>query len=265
VKVVAVQGSPHRGNTHERVERFGQALTRLGDVEFEHVALKDVKLIPCRGCFACFTKGEDACPLEDDVLEIQRKLDEADGVVFATPVYSMHVSYLLKTFVDRFAFTFHRPRFFGKYAVGLAVTGGIGLTETLQYIRMFSGAWGFEYVGDLRYADPPKGTGLPRLNREKDRTEEVARELHRRMRTKPMRRLTLNDHLMFHVMRTVYGRMEPFSPEDFTYWRGQGWLDPDARYFTEHARTGFFPTLYARFVAWMMGRSMDRSLDSPDE
>jgi len=45
VKVVAIQGSPHRGNTHDRVERFARALTDLGDVEFEHVALKDIDLV----------------------------------------------------------------------------------------------------------------------------------------------------------------------------------------------------------------------------
>jgi multimeric flavodoxin WrbA len=260
MKVIAVQGSPHRGNTHDRVEELGRALTDLGDVDFEHLALKDVDLAPCRGCFMCFTRGEDSCPLDDDRASIQRKLDQADGVVFATPVYSMHVSYLLKLFVDRFAFTFHRPRYFGKYAVGLAVTGGIGLAEALEYIRMFAGAWGFEYVGDLKYVDPPRNTTMPRFVREKDRGREVARELHHRLRTKPVRRLTRDDHLMFHAMRAVYGRMEAYSPTDYAYWRDHGWLAPEARYFTEHARVGFFKSLYPRFVAWVMGRAMDREI-----
>ena len=267
MRVVAIQGSPHEGNTHERVMDFGRALQELGDVEFEYIPLKDVHLDPCRGCFICFTRGEDACPLRDDRAAIQRKLEAADGVVFATPVYSMHISYLLKLFVDRNAFTFHRPRYFGKYAVGLAVTGGVGLKEALGYIRMFSGAWGFEYVGDLRFVEPPRGTGMPRLMGEKDRTQEVAREFHRRMKTKPARRLTLNDHLMFYAMRTVYRRMEKYSPADYSHWKREGWLEPDARYFTEHARPGFFKTLYARFIAWLMARSMDREiakLDSPD-
>jgi len=263
VKVVAIQGSPHRGNTYDRVERFGHFLVSLGDVSFEHIPLKDVYLEPCRGCFACFTQGEGACPLDDDRAEIQSSLDGSDAVVFATPVYSMHASYLLKLFVDRFAYTFHRPRYFGKYAVGLAVTGAVGLTETLKYIRMFAGAWGFEYVGDLRYDDPPRGTSMPSLSREKDRTMEVARRLHRRMQLQPARRLTLNDHLMFHVMRAVYARMEICSPADYEYWRGQGWLEPEVRYFMDHARVGVLKGLYARLVAWMMGRSMDRRLGAP--
>jgi len=269
MRVVAIQGSPHRGNTYDRVEQFGRALMSLEDVEFEHVALKDVNLEPCRGCFLCFTSGEAACPLDDDRAEIQSRLDAADGVVFATPVYSMHVCYLFKLFVDRFAYTFHRPRYFGKYAVGLAVTGGIGLDETLKYMRMFAGAWGFEYLGDLRYVDPPRGTTLPRLSGEKDRSAEMAQSFHQMMKTKPPRRLSLNDHLMFHVMRKVYGRMKHYSPEDYAYWREQGWLEPGARYFTEHSRPGLLKELYAKFVAWMVGRNMQKQAlaqgESPSE
>jgi hypothetical protein len=177
----------------------------------------------------------------------------------------MSVSYLLKGFVDRFAYTFHRPRYFDKYAVGLAVAGGIGLKETLEYIRMFAGSWGFQYVGDLRYADPPLGTELRRFMPEKDRTEEVARILHELMRTRPPRKLSRNDHLFFHAMRAVYSRMEPYSPTDYAYWRDRGWLEPGTRYFTEDARAGLLKSLYPRFVAWMMGRALDRQNNNSED
>ena len=260
MKVVAIQGSPHRGNTYDRVERFGEALTGLGDVGFEHIELKDVNLEPCRGCFLCFEKGEAACPLKDDREAIERKIADADAVVFASPVYSMHVTYLMKRFVDRMAYTFHRPRYFGKYAVGLAVSGGVGLKETLSYTKMFAGAWGFEYAGELRYADPPRNSSLPRFIQSKDRTEEVARRLHGLMRERPVRRLTVNDHLSFHAMRAVYSRLEQFSPTDYAYWKAQGWLEPATCFFTDHARVGFLKSIYPRCVAWMMGRSIDHEL-----
>ncbi|MBD3367148.1 MAG: hypothetical protein GF405_03095 [Candidatus Eisenbacteria bacterium] len=85
------------------------------------------------------------------------------------------------------------------------------------------------------------------------------------MKAKPPRRLSLNDHLMFRVMRTVYGRMEDYSPADYAYWREQGWLEPKARYFTEHARPVLLKELYARFVAWIMGRSMDKQVRAQGE
>lgn len=258
MKVVAIQGSPHRGNTYDRVEKLGEILTGLGDVEFEHLALKDVDLKPCQGCFLCFIRGEESCPLKDDRAMIEQKLTRADAVVFASPVYSMHVSYLLKRFVDRLAYTFHRPRYFDKFAVGLGVTAGIGLTEALEYIKMFAGAWGFEYAGELRYVDPPRNSNLPRFAEEKDHTHKVARRLYHLMKTKPPRKLTRTDHLCFHVMRAVYGRMEKYSPTDYAYWKNQGWLEPGIRYFTSHARAGPVKSLYARCIAWLTGRAMDR-------
>jgi len=260
MKVVAIQASPHRGNTYDRVERFGEALAALGDVEFEHIALAEYDISPCRGCFICFMKGEAACPIQDDRAAIEEKLASADAVVFATPVHSMHVSTLMKTFVDRLAYTFHRPRYFGKYAVGLAVTGGVGLKETLGYVKMFSGAWGFEYVGELQYTDPPRNTTMPRFINSRDRAEEVAKKLHGLMRSKPPRRLSVDDHLTFHAMRAVYSRLERFSPTDYAYWSGQGWLEPGRSYFTGHARGGFIKSIYPRLVAWIMGRSIDRGL-----
>jgi multimeric flavodoxin WrbA len=44
----------------------------------------------------------------------------ADGVIFATPVYVMNVSALMKTFIDHFSYIYHRPRFFDKKALLLS-------------------------------------------------------------------------------------------------------------------------------------------------
>ena len=263
MNVLAIQGSPHRGNTYERVERFGEVLKTMGNIEFEHVELRNLHLEPCRGCFLCFERGEEHCPLADDRKEIARKLDEADGVVFATPVYAMHVSSLFKRFVDRFAYTFHRPRYFGAYAVGLGVTGAVGLRETLGYLKMLAGSWGFEYLGDLGYTSPPVNTKLaelPPMRKGKDRTEKIARKLHRAMREKPPRKLTANDYLHFHALRALYRRMEEYSPTDFAYYRERGWLDPGVRYFTPHVRGSAFKSAFPRLFGWFMGRSIDKAL-----
>jgi len=268
MKVVAIQGSPHKGNTYDRVEQLGEALKALGNIEFEHIALKNANIGSCRGCFSCFQRGEDTCPIHDDMAGIWRKLDEADGAVFASPVYSMHISHLLKRFVDRSAFTFHRPRYFGKYAVGLAVTAALGLDDALRYIRAFAGSWGYEYLGDLRYVDPPRGSGLPGFVQEEDLTEETARKLHHAMATKKPRKLTRNDYLHFYSMRTVYSRMRDHSPADYSYFAERGWLDPKTHYFTPHATGNVLSTLLARFVARMLGRNMDKAMAGsaePDE
>jgi hypothetical protein len=62
VKILAIMGSPHKGNSLEFTQRIEEKLQQLGDVDFEYVHLKDVDLEPCKGCFTCFIKGEDRCP-----------------------------------------------------------------------------------------------------------------------------------------------------------------------------------------------------------
>ena len=82
-------------------QRIEETLAGFGDVQFDYVHLKDVELKPCRGCFMCFMNGNERCPVKDDKEMIAQRLEEADGVIFVSPVYSMHVSSLMKLFVDR--------------------------------------------------------------------------------------------------------------------------------------------------------------------
>ena len=56
-------------------------------------------------------------------------MHEADGVIFASPVYSINVSGVFKVFVNRFSYVFHRPLFFDKKALLLSITGAAGTKE----------------------------------------------------------------------------------------------------------------------------------------
>jgi len=235
-------------------------LKKLGDVDFEYIHLKDLDIKPCKGCFVCFIKGEDYCPLDDDKEKISIKIAEADGVIFVSPVYSMHVSYLMKKFIDRFAYNFHRPRYFGKYAVTLAVTGGIGLEETLKYLKMITVCWGFQFVDQLDFIAPPRNTPIRPLMKKKDRTEEVAIKFYKAMKERKPRKLTFSDYLMFRSMQAVYSRMETMSPADYKYWNEKGWLEKDVEYFYTNVRGSFFKDIIARFMAWMTGRKIDKSM-----
>ena len=70
--------------------------------------------------------SEGVCPLKDDVKEIQDKILEADGIVYASPIYVGHISGLLKNFIDRCFAIAHRPSFHDKYAASISAYAGIG-------------------------------------------------------------------------------------------------------------------------------------------
>ena len=117
MKILAIMGSPRKGNTYRAVQRIEENMKAMGEVEFEYLWLKDAGLADCKGCTVCFLKGEQRCPLKDGRKAIEQKMLSVDGVIFASPNYASNVSGLMKTFIDRFAYAGHRPRFYGQYAL----------------------------------------------------------------------------------------------------------------------------------------------------
>jgi hypothetical protein len=49
--------------------------------------LAEMDIRTCRGCRICFDKGEESCPLKDDLLAIRRRIEAAELLVLGSPVY----------------------------------------------------------------------------------------------------------------------------------------------------------------------------------
>jgi multimeric flavodoxin WrbA len=125
MNILAINGSPHgrRGSCAQLILRMFAECETLG-AETEMIALQKRKLNFCSGCGKCLSEG--FCPQKDDVLEIQDKMRAADGIIFASPVYVMHVTGQMKTFIDRCLPMGHRPSLQGKYAAAFSAYAGIG-------------------------------------------------------------------------------------------------------------------------------------------
>ena len=123
-KVTVLVGSPHKGGaTFTAARQFLENLESFGDVHGEIVVLSDYDIGVCHGCKICFNRGEERCPLKDDRDVLIEKMMASDGVVFASPNYSFQVSAIMKIFLDRLGFLFHRPRFHGKTSTSIVVQG----------------------------------------------------------------------------------------------------------------------------------------------
>jgi multimeric flavodoxin WrbA len=146
MKILAVCGSPHRGNCHSMLEFIRE---KYPDIDFSIIMLGEVNLEQCRGCYLCVTKGEDKCPLDDDLGMILEKMREADGVLFASPVYVNHISALMKQFIDRLGYIAHRPSFFGKQAMVMSVCAGFGADKANDYMSGMFTVFGFDVASSL--------------------------------------------------------------------------------------------------------------------
>jgi len=102
MKVLALNASPfmERGNTALLLEPFldGMKEERC-DVELLYTCRLHVK--PCLGEMACWTKTPGKCVQDDDVKMLLPKFQEADVIVFATPVYVDGMPGTLKNLIDR--------------------------------------------------------------------------------------------------------------------------------------------------------------------
>lgn len=227
-------------------------------VEFGYLWLKDASLQPCRGCLACFTQGEEKCPVRDNACLIEQKMREADGVVFATPVYGFSVTGQMKTFIDRLSYVFHRPRFFDKKALLLTTAGVMGNDDVLKYLDTVARLWGFEIAGK---AGTITAAPVPRYRIEQNRKAiaRAAREFAAALRSPARKSPGLYDVMVFFGQRGAFSQMEGISPADYRYWKERGWLDPGTTYFVDVPVNPLYRAI-GRIAGWFSARGVRRDL-----
>ena len=231
-RVTAFVGSARKGNTYDAVVQFLGNLKAMGDIETEIVRLSEYKLGVCRGCRLCFDKGEEHCPYKDDRDVLIEKMMASDGVVFASPNYSFQVSGLMKVFLDRLGFAFHRPRFFGKTYTSIVTQGIYGGGKLVDYLDFVGNALGFNTV---------KGSCLmmllPMTEKQQKKIDQALADQARRYYTtleKPGYPVPPLIYLWFFRMGRTKIRLElDDSSRDYTYYRDKGWLESDFFYPTD--------------------------------
>ena len=99
MKVLILNGSPkiERSNTLHVTDAFVSGFPEGTEVKRIDIYAKDIK--PCRGCFAC--QKTQRCVIRDDADLIEQKMEKADVLVFATPIYYYEMSGQMKTMLDR--------------------------------------------------------------------------------------------------------------------------------------------------------------------
>ena len=86
MKILAFNGSPRKGgNTDILVDEMTKSAQIEGHAA-EKIYLYDYEINPCIDCRKCKT-GLLVCILTDGMLEIYEKLEEADLIIFGTPIY----------------------------------------------------------------------------------------------------------------------------------------------------------------------------------
>jgi multimeric flavodoxin WrbA len=149
--IIAIHGSPHTTRSTTRklaglvLEGAGEAGAETGMID-----LCDYRITPCTACDACSLNG--VCVNDDDLRAIVERMKEADGIVFASPVYIDNVSGQMKIFFDRLADAIHYQLLAGKYGCSVATTHTSGGEVVVAYQNHVLNYLGVIAVGGLSIA-----------------------------------------------------------------------------------------------------------------
>jgi multimeric flavodoxin WrbA len=229
-KVTAFVGAARKGHTYKAVREFLDRLESFGDVESELVLLSDYRIETCRGCKLCFEKGEEFCPFHDDDRDVLiAKMMASDGVVFASPNYSFQVSGLMKVFLDRLGYLFHRPSFHGRSATSIVVQGIYGGGKIVKYLDFAAWGLGFRTTkGSVHTAFEPM-TAKDQGKRDVALAKQ-ARRFHALLSKPAYRTPGLAELAVFRMGRTSIRLELDETSRDWRYYRDKGWFEGDYYY-----------------------------------
>lgn len=165
--ILGVAGSPRRHGNSDRLLDECLASARAVGAETDLLVVAGAGIAPCRGCNACSSTG--ACVVRDGMQDVYPRLDAADAIVVASPVYFATVPAVLKALYDRC-----QPYWARRYVLGepigrrrpgalLLVGGGgdpYGHECAVTTTRSVFAVLGLDYTGEcVTRADSPSDVG----------------------------------------------------------------------------------------------------------
>ncbi|BDF04630.1 flavodoxin family protein [[Clostridium] hylemonae] len=223
MKILMINGTMQKGSTYTIGKMFIERTASEEDSVKELFLPKDMPEF-CRGCAVCIRQDEKKCP---DYLIYMRRItemiDEADLLVFTSPVLVYHVSGQMKALLDHYGYRWmvHRPdaSMFRKQAVCITTAAGAGMKKALRDMTDSLRYWGVARIYTYGVA---VGGGIDDTNREKIETavHNLAGKIeHDASKVTPGLRVKI----LFYIMRFMQKRTGT-TETDKNYWEEKGWL-----------------------------------------
>ena len=146
MKVLAFNGSPRKNwNTATLLNKALEGAALQG-AETELIHLYDLNYKGCKSCFACKTKGGKSygkCPVQDDLTAIYKKVEEADAIIFGSPIYFGRISGEMASFMERLLFPYNsysitEPTLFPK-KINTGFIYTMNVSEDEEMLKLYGG------------------------------------------------------------------------------------------------------------------------------
>ncbi len=191
MKVVAFNGSARKnGNTAMMVKWVFSRLEAEG-IQTEMVQLAGTRPSGCVACYKCKKNKDGRCAVDDDVVNsCIEKMEQAQGIVLASPTYFANVSTEMKALIDRAGMVARVNGDMFRRKVGAAVVAA----RRGGAIHVFNSINHFFFIGQMVVPGSSywnMGCGLDKGEVEKDREARATME-------------TLGENMAW-VMKRLYG------------------------------------------------------------
>lgn len=227
MKILLISGTNHKGSTYH----IGRML--IDKLNAKEEDIKEIFLpgdMPqyCCGCARCFMEDEAKCPHYSYMKPITEMIDEADVLIFTSPVYVFHVTGQMKSLLDHYGYRWmvHRPseKMFSKQAVCISTAAGGGMKSTNKDLTDSLKFWGVARI--YTYGKAVAAISWNKVS--DDKKQEIEKNVSR-IAQKLKRRgekliPSLKVKLLFYIMRAAEKR-GGFNPVDNEYWKTKGWLE----------------------------------------
>ena len=221
MKILAIHGSPRTiHSTTRKLTGFVLEGSAEAGAETEMIDLADYHITPCTACEACSLNG--ICVNDDDVPSLLVRMQEADGLVFSSPVYIDNISGQMKVFFDRLADAIHYQVLAGKFGCSIATTYESGGDDVVTYLNHVLNYLGVISVGGINVATAGKTETV-------DATEPAAKALGKKLAgavmngySDPAQEAILADNRSY--FRAIVEENRDFRPEEYERWVRMGWI-----------------------------------------
>lgn len=100
-KIIVLNGAARKnGNTAELVGAFADGAKASGN-QVKIFYLDGMEIHSCKGCLHAVRDSKSPCSQKDDMEQIYAEFENADVIVFASPLYFWTITGTLKTAADR--------------------------------------------------------------------------------------------------------------------------------------------------------------------
>jgi multimeric flavodoxin WrbA len=167
MKVLGILGSPRVGGNSDILLEQALAGARDAGAEVEKIVLCQKKISGCLDCKKCNETG--VCAIKDDMLEIHKKILEADAIIHSVPTYFWAMTSQMKAYLDRWCAFFdaewrwhkaYYPKMKGKKIGLITVCGDPNVSTADPIVHSFKNTCEFtklSWLGVVQASATEKG------------------------------------------------------------------------------------------------------------